>query len=134
VRLPIYYCLLARACHKAGQPEEGLEALEQALAASIQNNERWWDAEIHRLRGELMWAQGADPVDIEATFRCALEISQSQMARSLELRAATGLASLWQTHSRTLEAKQLLSQVYHGFKEGFDTPDLRTAQALIAEL
>ncbi|MCW3054414.1 MAG: 6-hydroxy-D-nicotine oxidase, partial [Chthonomonadales bacterium] len=134
VRLPIFYCLLAQACHKAEQWVEGLEALEQALAASVQNNERWWDAEIHRLRGELMWAQGADPVDIEAAFQRALEISQAQQARSLELRAATSLARLWQTHSRTPEAKQLLSQIYLTFTEGFDTPDLRTAQALIAQL
>ena len=134
VRLPVYFSLLAQACLKAGRWEEGLDALEQALAESLQNNEHWWDAEIHRLRGELMWAQGADPDDIEAAFQRALEIARTQQARSLELRAATSLARLWQAHSRPAEAKQCLTQIYDWFTEGFDTPDLQTAQALIAHL
>jgi predicted ATPase len=134
IRLPIYLSLLAQACLKAGRLEEGLDALEQASAESLQNNEHWWDAEIHRLRGELMWAQGADPGDIEAAFQRALEMARSQQARSLELRAATSLARLWQAHSRPAEAKQCLAQVCDWFTEGFDTPDLQTAQALIAQL
>ncbi len=134
IRLPVYFSLLAQACLKAGRLEEGLDALELALTESLQNNEHWWDAEIHRLRGEVMWAQGADPSEVEAVFQRALEIAQTQQAKSLELRAATSLARLWQTNSRGAEAKQLLTQVYGWFTEGFDTPDLQTAQALIAQL
>ncbi len=134
IRLPVYFSLLAQACLAAGRWEEGLAALELALAESLQNNEHWWDAEIHRLRGELMWAQGAEPGDIEAAFQRALDIARTQQARSLELRAAGSLARLWQAHSRPAEAKQCLTQVFDWFTEGFDTPDLQAAQALIAQL
>jgi DNA-binding SARP family transcriptional activator/predicted ATPase len=133
-RLPVYFSLLAQACLDAGRLEEGQDALALALAESLQNNEHWWDAEIHRLRGELMWAQGADPGDIEAAFQRALEIARFQQARSLELRAATSLARLWQANARPAEAKQCLTRVVDWFTEGFDTPDLQTAQALIAQL
>ena len=134
IRLPLYFSLLAQVCLKSGRWQEGLEALAEALAESLQNNEHWWDAEIHRLRGELLWAQGADLNDVEAAFQRALEIAQAQQAKSLELRAATSLARLWQVASRSAEAKQLLASVYAWFSEGFDTPDLQTAQALIARL
>ncbi|MBE2240226.1 MAG: AAA family ATPase [Caldilineaceae bacterium] len=134
LRLPLYFSLLARACFKAKRPDEGLEALELALAESLQNNEHWWDAEIHRLRGELMGAQGADPGDIEAAFQRACEIARTQQARSLELRAATSLARFWQATSRQAEAKQQLSQLYAWFTEGMATPDLQAARALLAQL
>jgi predicted ATPase len=134
IRLPVYFSLLAQACLKVERWEEGLDALEQALAESLQNDEHWWDAEIHRLRGELMRAQGAAPGEVEAAFQRALEIAQAQQARSLELRAATSLARLWQANSRSSDAKHLLTQVYAWFAEGFDTPDLQTARALIAHL
>ncbi len=125
IRLPVYFSYLGQACLKAGQWEEGLDALEQALEESFQNNEHWWDAEIHRLRGELMWAQGAALGDSEAAFLRALEIARSQQSRSLELRAAASLSRLWQAHSRLSEAKQCLSRVVAWFTEGFDTPDLQ---------
>jgi tetratricopeptide (TPR) repeat protein len=134
VRLPVYFSLLAQACLDAGQLAEGQAVLEQALSESLRHNERWWDAEIHRLRGELLWAQGAEPGDVEAAFLRALETARTQQARSLELRAATSLARLWQASSRPAEAKQYLTQVYDWFSEGFDTPDLQTAQALITQL
>jgi len=133
IRLPVYFSMLAQACLKAEHWEEGLNALEQALTVSLRNDEHWWDAEIHRLRGELMRAQGAAPDEVEAMFQRALEIARTQQARSLELRAAISLARLWQANARPAEAKQLLTQVYGWFTEGFDTPDLQTAQALIAQ-
>ncbi|MCB0185263.1 MAG: hypothetical protein KDE31_13405, partial [Caldilineaceae bacterium] len=86
IRLPLYFSLLAQVCLKSGRWQEGLEALAEALAESLQNNEHWWDAEIHRLRGELLWAQGADLNDVEAAFQRALEIARTQQAKSLELR------------------------------------------------
>jgi tetratricopeptide (TPR) repeat protein len=133
IRLPVYFSFLAQACLTAGQWEEGLDALELALAESRQNNEHWWDAEIHRLRGELLWAQGATFGEVEAAFHRALEIAQNQQAKSFELRAATSLARLWQATSRPSDAKHLLTPVYAWFTEGFDTPDLQTAQALLSQ-
>ncbi len=134
IRLPVYLSFLAQACLKAGRIEAGLDALELALAESTQNDEHWWDAEIHRLRGELLWAQGAASGEVEVAFHRALEIAQTQQAKSLELRAATSLARLWQANARPAEAKHLLTQVSAWFTEGFDTPDLQSAQALIAQL
>jgi predicted ATPase/DNA-binding SARP family transcriptional activator len=134
IRLPVYFSLLAQVCLKGGHLEEGLEAIEQALAESLRNNEHWWDAEIHRLRGELMWTQGAGTTDIEAAFRRAVEIAQAQQAKSLELRAATSLARFGKANARSAEAKQCLIGVYEWFTEGFHTPDLQAAKALIAQL
>ncbi len=134
LRLPVYFSLLARAYLKAGLFDEGLAALEQAFAESSNNKEVWWDAELHRLRGELMGAKGENPDDVEVTFQRALDIATAQQAKSLELRAATSLARFWQTNSRFVEARQLLTRVFDWFTEGFDTPDLVTAQALIARL
>ena len=104
------------------------------MSESLQNNERWWDAELHRLRGELRWAQGAEVDEVEAAFRRSLEIARSQQAKSLELRAATSLSRLWFANGDAAAAKQLLVPLYNWFTEGFDTPDLRSVQALIAQL
>jgi DNA-binding SARP family transcriptional activator/transcriptional regulator with XRE-family HTH domain len=134
MRMPYYLSMLARACAAAGKPDEGLAAIEQGLTESLQNSERWWDAELHRLRGELMGSQGADNDEIEAAYRRAIEIAQSQQARSLELRAATSLARLWQSTGRSTAAKQLLAPLYAWFSEGLDTPDLQTARILLAQL
>jgi predicted ATPase/DNA-binding SARP family transcriptional activator len=134
LRMPYYLSLLARACYRAGELAEGLSILDQAMAASQQNSERWWDAELERLRGELLWAQSADAGQIQATFQRAIDIAQAQQAKSLELRAAMSLARWWQAHSRAAEAKQLLTSLYGWFTEGFDTSDLQTAQAIIASL
>ncbi len=134
LRLPYYFSLLARARAAAGLHEEGLEAIEQGLIESLNHNERWWDAELHRLRGELIWSMGAEVDEVEAAFRRALEIAQSQQAKSLELRATTSLARLWHATGRSAAARELLAPLYAWFSEGFDTPDLQKAQALIAEL
>jgi DNA-binding SARP family transcriptional activator len=134
LRLPYYFSLLARAYASAGQPEEGLEAIEQGLSESLHNDERWWDAELHRLRGKLIWALSAERDAVESAFRRAIEIAQSQQAKSLELRAATSLARLWQANGKSAAAKKLLAPLYAWFSEGFDTPDLLEAQALINEL
>jgi tetratricopeptide (TPR) repeat protein len=134
IRLPYYFSLLARGCQRAGQFDEGLAAIDQGLTESLQNNEHWWDAELHRLHGELMSLQGTSVNEVEQVFHRAISIARSQSAKSLELRAATSLARLWQANSRSAEAKQLLVPLYEWFTEGFDTPDLQTAHALIAQL
>ena len=134
LRLPYYFSLLARACAPAGRLEEGLEAIEQGLSESLHNNEHWWDAELHRLRGKLIWTLSAEREAVESAFRRAIEIAQSQQAKSLELRAATSLARLWQADGESAAVKELLAPLYAWFSEGFDTPDLLEAQALINEL
>jgi len=124
---------LAEAQAKAGQPEEGLANLAEALALVEETDERHWEAEIHRLKGELLLMQG-DDAEAEASFHRAIEVARRQSARSWELRATTSLARLWQEQGRTDEARQMLAEVYGWFTEGFDTPDLKEAQALLEEL
>jgi DNA-binding SARP family transcriptional activator len=134
LRLPYYLALLADAHHRAGQARAGLDALEEGFAQSRETNERWWDAELHRLRAELLLAAGAGPDEAEAALRRALEIARAQQARSLELRAARSLASLWARASRGAEARALLEPVCVAFAEGLETPDVRGARELLAKL
>jgi predicted ATPase len=130
LRLPYFLSLLAQVCGKAGRAEEGLAVIDEALAEARAHHERWWNAELHRLRGELLRAQGADAHTVEAALVRAIEIARAQQARSLELRATTSLAQLWIAQGRSEDAKQRLSGVYSWFTEGFDTPDLQAAYHL----
>jgi predicted ATPase len=134
LRLPYYLWLLAQVYAQAGSPDEALAAIDEALAESRATNERWWDAELHRLRGELLLARGSDDEEVELALLRAKEIAEAQEARSLELRAAMSLARRWRNHGRSADAQRLLRGVYDWFTEGFETADLRAAQALLAEL
>jgi len=134
LRLPYYLALLAQVCEKAGRVEEGLAALDEAQAFARTHNERWWDAELHRLRGEFLLMRGAEASDIEAAFFHAIEIAQSQQARSLELRATMSLARLWNAQHRFNEARHRLQDIYGWFTEGFETPDLQAARLLLEQL
>jgi len=134
LRLPYYLSLLAHVCGKAGRAEEGLASIDEALAEARTHNERWWDAELHRLRGELLLMHGADASDVEAAILRAIEIARSQQARSLELRATMSLVRLWIAQNRSDDARQQLSDLYAWFTEGFDTPDLQAARLLLAHL
>jgi predicted ATPase/DNA-binding SARP family transcriptional activator len=127
LRLPYYFSLLARVYLQAGRPDDGLLAIGEALAHATSHNERWWDAELHRLRAELTLAVGRDPRDAEADLLRAVEIARGQQARSLELRALRTLARL--PGSRRAESQRELRVAYAWFTEGFDTPDLRAARA-----
>ena len=131
---PHYLTLLAELYAKAGDVERGLELLVEALAAAGAHGEHWCEAEIYRVRGELLLASGAGTSAVEALFQRAIEIAQAQQARSLELRAATSLARLWHATGRPEAARQLLTPLYSWFTEGFDTPDLQAARSLIAQL
>jgi predicted ATPase len=132
---PFCLTLLAKALALAGKIEEGLAALDDALARAAGSGERGWDAEIHRLRGELTGGLPyPDPIKAEDSFRTALAIAREQGTRGYELRAATSLARLWREQGRRTEARELLAPVYGSFTEGFDTPDLRDAKALLDEL
>ena len=134
LRLPYYLWLLAQVYAQAGSPDEALAAIDEALAESRATNERWWDAELHRLRGELLLARGSDNEEVDLALSRAKEIAEAQEAKSLELRAAMSLARHWRNHERAEEAQRLLSEVYAWFTEGFETSDLQAAQALLSEL
>jgi DNA-binding SARP family transcriptional activator/predicted ATPase len=134
LRLPYYLSLLAHAYGKAGRAEEGLASIDEALSEARMHNERWWDAELHRLRGELLLMYGAEVSDVEAVLLRAIEIAQSQQARSLELRATMSLARLWSAQHRSDDARRRLRDVYNWFTEGVDTPDLQAARLLLAHL
>jgi predicted ATPase len=134
VRLPYYLCLLGHVCGRAGQSEDGLAAIDEGMAESRMHNERWWDAELHRLRGELLLGGGTDMHEAEAAYLYAVEIARAQQARALELRAATSLARLWRAQGRTTDARRLLGEIFSWFAEGFDTPDLQAAQSVLAQL
>ena len=132
---PLWLTLLAQALVLAGKIEEALTTLDEALAKAAASGERGWDAEIHRLCGELTGRlPHPDPAKAEDSFRTALAIAREQGTRGYELRAATSLARLWGEQSRRGEARDLLAPVYGWFTEGFDTLDLKEANALLAEL
>jgi predicted ATPase len=134
LRLPYYLSLLGHVYKKAERAEEGLACINEALAEARIHNERWWDAELHRLRGELLLMHGADASDVEAALLRAIEIARFQQAKSLELRATMSLTRLWIAQNRSDDARRQLSAVYAWFTEGFETPDLQAAQLLLAHL
>jgi AAA ATPase-like protein/transcriptional activator len=134
LRLPYYLALLADAQLRAGEAAAGLDAVEEALSRGHETSERWWDAELHRLRAELLLRGGAEEAEAEAALKRALDIARGQQARSLELRAARALAGLWAGSGRTAEARELLAPVYSSFTEGLATPDLRAARDLLSSL
>jgi DNA-binding SARP family transcriptional activator/predicted ATPase len=134
LRMPYYLALLADALLRSGQAAAGLEAVERAFSHSRETNERWWDAELHRQRALLLVASGAAPAEAEAVLKRALEVARGQQARSLELRSAHSLATLWAEHGRKREARELLSPLHASFAEGLETPDLAASRELIARL
>ncbi len=148
-----FLTLLAEAYGKVGQAEEGLTLLAEALAAVDNSGERFYEAELYRLKGELSLqsrqvktSQDKSAVtnpqppipnpqaEAEACFRKAIEIARRQQAKSLELRAVMSLSRLWQQQGKKVEARQMLTEIYGWFTEGFDTADLKEARALLEEL
>jgi len=129
---PYYLAMLAEALGKAGRGDDGLSALGEALDSYRESGVPYWDAELQRLRGELLLARdGSDSAGAEGCFLRAIEIAQAQSAKSLELRAATSLARLWAEQGKRAEAYGRLAPVYEWFTEGFDTQDLQDAKALL---
>jgi predicted ATPase len=97
--------------------------------------ERYWEAEVYRLKGDLLLRQSVpDAPQAEACFQQALAVACRQQAKSWELRAAMSLSRLWQQQGKRAEARELLAPIYSWFTEGFDTPDLQEAKALLEEL
>jgi predicted ATPase len=134
--LPWYLALLAGAHGIVGQTAEGLDAIAEALALAATTNERFYEAEIYRLKGELLLVHGGpdSAAGAETCFRQALDIARVQSAKSWELRAATSLARLWADRGRRIQARDLLAPVYGWFTEGFETLDLKDAKELLDEL
>ena len=134
--LPWYLTLLAGAHAIAGQTAEGLGAIAEALALVASTKERFYEAEICRVKGELLLKHGRSNTvaEAESCFRQALDISRAQSSKSWELRAATSLARLWRDQGKRAEARDLLAPVYGWFTEGFETADLKDAKALLEEL
>ena len=158
IDLPGILAALAEAYGKVGQVDEGLHLLDEATTVMCKNENRCDEAELYRLKGELMLqprakgqgietgslspqASSLKPLapmavvdEVEGYFLKAIEIARHQQAKSLELRASTSLARLWQSQGKKAEAHQLLSEIYDWFTEGFDTKDLQEAKALLDEL
>lgn len=128
--LPSWLASLAQACGQVGEVEEALSLLDEALALAGRNEERCWEAEVHRLRGDLLLGRG-EPDQAEAAFQRALDVARGQSARAWELRAAMSVGRLWDSQGRRAEARALLQAIYGWFTEGFGTPDLQEAGALL---
>jgi predicted ATPase len=130
-----YLALLAEVYGHAGQAEEGLRLLAEALAHVDTTGERFYAAEVYRLTGELLLRQATpDAAQAETCWHQALDIARHQQAKSWELRAALSLSRLWQQQGKRDEARDLLAPIYGWFTEGFDTADLQEAKGLLEEL
>jgi predicted ATPase len=130
---PYHLALLDQACEVTGQTEDGLTLLDKGLRIVERTGERWFAAELNRHKGQLLQQQGHTEA-AEELYCEALRIAQEQEAKLWELRAAVSLARLWRDQGRRAEARDLLAPVYGWFTEGFDTPDLKEAKALLDEL
>jgi predicted ATPase len=124
---------LAEAHAKLGRPEDSVNCLAEAAQRIEATDERFAEAELRRLQGDLLNVAG-DRASAERSYHQALAIAKRQSAKLWELRAATSLARLWHDQGKRTEARNLLSPVYGWFTEGFDTPVLRDAKALLDEL
>jgi TOMM system kinase/cyclase fusion protein len=130
-----HLALLADAYGEGGRAEKGLIVITEALAISHKNAELYFDAELYRLKGELLLKQSAeDYAEAEACFRQALTIARRQNAKSLELRTAMSLARALSERGRRDEGRTILAELYDWFTEGFDTADLKDAKSLLDEL
>jgi predicted ATPase len=131
--MPFFIALLAAACEIAGQVEEGLTLLDDALEIVERTGERWFAAELNRHKGQLLLRQRHSEA-AELLYRKALSIAEGQGAKLWELRAAVSLARLRRDQGRHAEARDLLAPIYGWFTEGLDTADLKEAKALLDEL
>ena len=130
---PANLARLAAACGIAGRTDDALALLAEALALVEGRDERHWEAEIYRVKGELLLESGGS-FEAETCFCRAIKVARRQSAKSLELRATTSLARLLDKQGRKDEAQRMLSEIYGWFTEGFDTVDLKEAKALLEEL
>jgi predicted ATPase len=131
--MPMFLALEAAACEIAGQIEDSMALVDEALQIAERTGEHWFLAELNRQKGQLLLR--GEHTDAAAQLYCkAVRIAVEQEAKLWELRAAASLARLWHAQSRRAEARDILAPVYGWFTEGFDTPDLKEAKALLDEL
>jgi predicted ATPase len=135
VWVPYLCTMLAEVCDHLGCIEDGVQALAEAHTLVEQQENRYWEAEVCRLRGVLLLRQTGTPqAEAETWLQRALDIARRQEAKSLELRAAMSLSRLWQQQGKQAEAHALLAPIYGWFTEGFDTKDLQEAKVLLEAL
>ena len=127
--------MLADVAAHLGHTDNGLQALAEAHTLIEQHEERWWEAEVCRLRGVLLLRQpGTSQTEAATWLQRALDVARRQETKSLELRAAMSLSRLWQQQGKQAAAYDLLAPLYGWFTEGFDTADLQDAKVLLEEL
>ncbi|MCB9076807.1 MAG: AAA family ATPase [Anaerolineaceae bacterium] len=134
VWFPYFLTLLAEAYAHAGQTTDALAVLDEALDIVAQSGDRWWAAELYRLKGDVLSRSNAPAEAVEAHFQQAITLARQQNAKSLELRAVTSLAQLWQRQGQTIAAGRQLAEIYNWFSEGRTTADHQAAQTLLAGL
>jgi predicted ATPase len=133
--MPFWLSYLARVNAEIGQPDDARRCIGEAIAAVETTKERWCEADINRIAGEIaLISPDPDAVKAEAYFKRALAVACKQKAKSWELRAAMSMARLWRNQGKRDEARDLLAPIYSWFTEGFDTLDLKEAKALLDEL
>jgi predicted ATPase len=125
---------LARAYAQLDKHEDAWRCIGEAMIAVETTKEKWFEAEVHRIAGEIELSPERDPAKAEAYFERALAVARRQQAKSWELRAAMSLARLWHDQGKVSEARELLAPVYGWFTEGLDTHDVKEAKALLEEL
>ena len=131
---PYGLTVLAELQGKVGRVDNALAGLDEALALIGETGETFWKPEVHRLKGDLLLGRGGAPQEADACFARGIELARQQSSRLLELRAGVSLARLWRRQGRSAEAQALLAPIYDGFTEGYDTPDLSEAKALLDEM
>jgi class 3 adenylate cyclase/predicted ATPase len=135
INLPRSLCLMAEACMRAGRYTEGLAHIDRALHVASRSREEWYTPRLYQVRAEILInVRGPGDDGVEENLRHALAVARQHDARGWELKAATTLARLWHDGGRPQQARALLSSIYNWFTEGFDTPDLKEAKALLNEL
>ena len=133
--MPFWLSYLARANAEIGQPDDARRCIGEAMAAVETAKERWCEAEVNRIAGEIaLLSPEPDVAKAETYFERALAVAREQQAKSWELRAAMSMARLWRDQGRRDEARDLLGPLYGWFTEGFDTRDLKEAKALLDEV
>jgi predicted ATPase len=133
--IPFFLGQIAWALARLNRAAEGLPLLAEAIARIEETGERWYEAEVHRLRGELLLTMpGRAQGEVEACFQRAIAVAKEQSARLWELRATMSLARQWRDQDRRADARNLLAPIYGWFTEGFDSADLRKAKAFFDQL
>jgi predicted ATPase len=133
--LPLALSFLANAYADLCQFEDAWRCIDEAVATVNRTKERWWEAKVNRIAGEIaLLSPERDVAKAEAYFERSLAVARAQQAKSWELRAAMSMARLWRDQGKRQEARELLAPIYGWFTEGFDTPDLKQAKTLLDEL